>query len=558
MAEPLNAAVVDEGRQDLDRLALVWERPDRTIGRWADDEPDVENIPLDLTFSSSIPGGDADLSAGLLRDLAYRAPDLRNLNRIYVQGPGASTEWRGYLTRTPQRRDQVTPAAVGDVGRLRGDPSLRMIGVDRDPSNWTGPSNARRLALINSNQPHKQDAEVVPGENGQALRLSISDGWVSPFKPVCEAWYNAGQGLAVGRVYGKFGGGLGETWNLYVRVAADDAAASQSVSADLYAGVAGAFDIVPSGDWQYAALLLQFSSTPAGNEGQEFPLSISELAVYGKDVPQAANPAGGPPGVLGAEVLKAVLTKAGNGIGFDDNSFSAGDFVIPHLVWLDAVTAEQAILDTNRFYRNLWGVYGGNLRWKPPEDFGRLWHVRRDEGADPQLNGPDSEQEYNGVLVRYDDALTGTRRLVGPAQSGYAGPSGLSRAGLEDADPYLPLNEWGEKRWAVLDAGLTSEAGAIRLGELFLEGTRARLTSGSIEIGAWQVYDATDARYPAWAPKAGDRLIVDDEPNAAERLIVEASYTHTSRTASLTLDSPPNAIEALQERLQVVLVGVVD
>jgi hypothetical protein len=552
------ASVVREPPRDLDRLAMVLTRPDGTITRWADDEPDVERIPIDLTLSSSIPGGDADVGCALLRDIAYRDADLRNLNKLKVQGPGNENVWSGYLAKSPATRTQVSPAATGDVGLLRGDPSLRMIAVDRDLSHWTGPSNARRLSLISGNSPHKQDAEVIQDKTSKALRLALSDGWIAPFSPRVEAWYDAGQGLKVGRIRFKWAGDSNTAFILQRYVTAEDSPGAVEGSADIYVAAAGTDDYKPATPQQYAFLAWLFNATPAGAEGASYQVSLTELAVYGTDVAAVENPAGGPPGVLAPAVLQAILNKAGNGIEYDPTFVEENPWVIPHLVWLDAVTPEQAILDVNRFFRNLWAIYEGKLKWGAPETFGRLWHVRRDEGADPQLNGPDSEQEFNGCIVQYDDALTGTRRIVGPPGSGYVGPSGLSTEGLVDTDPYLPLNEWNQRRWARVEAGLTSEAGAIRLGELFLEGVRSRLTSGSIEIGAWQVYDETGARYPAWKPRAGDRLLVDDEPNATERLIVEASYKHSDRNSSLTLDSPADALEAIQERLQVVLVGVVD
>lgn len=558
MAEPLNAAVVREARPDLDRLAMTVTTPDGFPHRWADDEVEVEDIPIDLAISSSIPGGDADLSCALLRDLGFRSNDLRNLNKVKVEGPGAESVWRGYLAKTPATKTQVSPAAVGDVGLLRGDPSLRMIPVDRDTSRWTGPSNARRLELINGNVPHVRDAEVVQDSSSKALRFEMQDGWTASPLPRVEAWYDAGQGLGIGRIYCKGSGWNDANFVLEHYVMSEDAAPKiLEGSGDIYAGVPFTRDFSPAQALQFAVFAWHYSGG-GGSAGAVYPMSLTDLAVYGTDVPSVANPAGGPPGVLGPDVLEAILRKAGNGIEFDPTLVEADPFVIPHLAWLDAVTGEQAILDFNRFFRNLWAVYEGKLKWGAPESFGNLWHVRRDEGADPQFNGPDSEQEYNGVMVRYDDALTGTRRVVGPPLSGYVGPTGLSTKGLVDTDPYLPLNEWNQRRWAVVEAGLTSEAGAIRLGELFREGLRSRLTSGSIEIGAWQVFDATGARYPAWKPRAGDRIIVDDEQNPAERLIVQASYRHASRTSSLTLDSPPDALEALQERLQVVLVGVVD
>lgn len=559
MAEPLNAAVIRERSADLDRLAMILSRPDGSITRWADDEPDVDRIPIDLQLSSSVPGGDADLSCALLRDLAFRDPDLRNLNRVKVQGAGAEDVWRGYLAKTPATKTQVSPAAVGDVGKLKGDPSLRMIPVDRDPSRWGGPSAARRITLINANEAHSQDAAVVTDSASQALALEISDVWVDPFRPRCEAWYNAGQGLAIGRIYFKWSGDSNTAFILesYVRPSDNALIAESEGAADVFTTVTGTRDFKPANAFQFAQIAWKYSGA-GGTAGQVFRCLLSEVAVYGKDVPQTPNPNGGPDGVLGEDVLEAVLAKAGNGITYDADRSSSDAFVIPHLSWPEAVTAEQAVLDTNRFYRNLWGVYGGKLRWAPPETFGDRWHVRRDEGADPQLAGPDSEQEFNAVLVKYQDSLTGTTRLVGPPASGYVGPTGLSTAGLVNTDPYLPVNEWGERRWAIVEAGLTSEAGAIRIGELFRSGVEAMTTSGSIEIGAWQVYDSAGARYPAWAPSAGDRLVEDDVAGQPERLIVQASYSHSTRKANLTLDQPPNALEALQERLQVVLVGVVD
>lgn len=565
---PPDAAVVSEPiPPDLDRLAITLSTPAGVLKRWADDEPDVEDIPIDLTLSSTVPGGDADVSCALLRDMAFRDSDLRNRNRLVVQGPGAEDVWRGYLTKTPDTKTQVSPAGVGDVGKLKGDPTLRMIPVDRDLSHWKGYSAARELLLLAGKFWGYEEASpgTDPTDGFAALVMSITAPATNPPNKVCEAFYDAGQGLTVKQIFWErksnstVAGSPGAIFFFQAGVADDDKLTNLEQIADTHTAEA---DSDPAAAWT-PTTPRRWASLRWGREGEQTGSAVHKsfvrkLAVIGGEVPTTNDPKTGVPGVLGPDVLKAILNKAGGGIGYDSDSIEGSQFVIPHLAWLEAITAEQGILDVNRFFRNLWGVYAGKLRWASPETFGDLWHVRRDEGADPQFNGPDSDQEYNGVIVKYDDALTGARGVVGPPASQLKGPSGLSTATLLDSDPYLPLNEWGERKWAVVEAGLTSEAGAIRLGELFLQGLQARVTSGSIEIQAWQVYDATGARYPAWAPKAGDRLLVDDEPNAAERLIVEASYKHAGRTASLTLDSPPDALEALQERLQVVLVGVVD
>lgn len=563
---PPEAVVVNEPTPpDLDRLAMVLSTPDGGGKRWADDEPDVENIPIDLQLSSSIPGGDADLSCAFLRDMVARHRDLRNRNRLVVQGPGAEDVWRGFLAKTPETKTQVSPAAVGDVGKLKGDPTLRMIPVDRDLSHWKGISAARELALLSALMNYGDAATGVDPTDGlAALIFDLTAPWGAAGKAI-EAYYDAGAGLNVAQIFweriskSNAPPSPSGTFEFFLSVCDDDKSTNLESSADQQTvnedtDAAGFY--TPTTPRRWGRLRWRFPEVLAGTTS--FKSFVRKLAVIGGEVPTVIDPATGTPGVLGPDVLRAILNKTGGGITYDADSIEADEFIVPHLAWLEAITSEQGILDLNRFFRNLWGVYSGKLRWASPETFGDLWHVRRDEGADPQFNGPDSDQEFNGVIVKYDDALTGVRGIVGPPGSGLVGPSGLSTATLLDDDPYLPLNEWGERKWAVVEAGLTSEAGAIRLGELFLAGLRARSTSGSIEIGAWQVYDDVGARYPAWAPKAGDRIVVDDEQNPVQRLLVEASYKHAGRTSSLTLDSPPDALEALQERLQVVLVGVVD
>jgi hypothetical protein len=564
VSEPLNASVTRGPIADLDRLAMTVTRPDGTVARWADDEPDVDKIPLDLQFSSGIPGGDADLGCGLLRDLSYSAPDLRNRNRVKVEGPGFEPVWRGYLAKSPRTKTMASPAATGEAGRLKGDPSLRMIPVDRDLSHWKPASGRRKQALIAANQPVKGDPEITPGQKGQSLTLSLRDTWVSPYLPVAEAWYDAGVGLRVRYVAAITEGDGNATFMLKVGWAPDDLPTTFKYTPDRYVtgGEWGALhDAVAEGfvASRFAWLNWQYPSTPAGAAGAVFQVMCRYLHVCGDEVPITVTTSGvWYWGVTGQDVIKAILQKAGNGITFDSTNSPSDPWTIPHLVWLEPVTAEQAILDTNRFFRRWWGVYDGKLKWAPPETFGNRFHVRRDEGADPQSGGNDSDSEINGVIVRYDDALTQEKGIVGPPSSGLVGSLNLSTAGLVVSDPQLPVNEWGERKWAIIEAGLTSEAGAIRIGELFREGAEQITASGTIEVGAWQIFDDTGARYPAWAIHAGDRLVEDDAPGQPERFVIQAQYGHSKRTATLTLDAPPNALEALQERLQVVLVGVVD
>lgn len=575
---PTTIAITREIPPDLDRLALSVRTPDGVLHRWADDEPEAERIPEDLTLSDSIPGGDAELDCRLLRDMRRRrGRDLDNFNEVRAYGPGNETIWSGYLTRSPDSAYEVSPGATGDVGRLKDDPSYRAIPVDRDPANWREATRRRQIKMLNNGasgagtyERYSGAGEVARDPAGElALILGLPEAHnvtsgTEIFRDVAEAWYDA-RGIPIGKISADFDTFNSQDatkkmananwlngWGLWT----DDLATTGDVTTRLGGGPGSASLTATDANRLWAQLRLTFNADLGAPGGADRRAFYKRLALYGREIARTVNPEGGPECVRGRDVLAHILAFAG--IPTDDESYGPDDFLIPHLVWLEPTTAEQAILDTNRFYRHLWGIRAGRWRWHPAATYGRLWRVRRDEGADVESNGPDAELDYNGVLVRYTDANTQTEAIVGPPSTGLKGPSALATTALFDADEELPINRWGRRRYAIIEAGLTSEPGAIRLGQYFLAGLRDRRASGSLQIENGQIRDSSGVRYPAWAARAGDRIQVEDEPGATERLIIERQFSYAGRTASLTLDSAPDRLESLLERLQVVLVGVTD
>lgn len=560
----MTVSIATEAPQDLDRLALTIALPDGSLVRWAGDESDTERIPQDLTFSSSIPGGDADLNCQLLRDMRRRLPDLDSYNEVRAYGPGNESRWRGALIRTPDTPQSVSPAAIGDSSRLKEDPSFRLLAVYRDLSGWEEMSAAKKIQLGVNYHTTNGEMRVEsagfdnpdPGIVHTFNRLAANAAF--PFE-IIQSVFDTG-GIPIGEFRGSFATLAGQVAGV---VDWDQSAALYSSAGSLLA-VAGSFvstnqAFAPSSTNDaatVAALTTIYKGTFTGDG--TWSNRFYDLVLFGRQVPKVLDDTTGKYGVAGDAVIKAILDGSSTGISYSSDSIAASDFIIPHLAWLEPTTPEQAILDTNRFFRNIWAVYDRKLLWRPPESFGRLWRVRRDEGANVQSAGPDAEQDFNGVVVRYDDPLTGQQEVIGPVASGLAGPLGLDRSQLVDSNPDAPLNKWGRRRWGILEAGKTSEPGAIRLGQKFLEATSARQASGSIEIVSGQAIDEIGSRHPASAPRAGDRLLVEDQADATERLIVEANYVHATRSATLTLDSPAAELDAILERLAVVLVGVTD
>ena len=544
-----------------ERVALTIS--DGRGGRWrlADDEPNVDNVPNDVTISSSLPGGAKEVSSELWRDPRIARRDVAPLNDLRVSGIGNRTLWRGYLSRGPQTVDRISPTAIGDAGRLTDTPGLRMIPVDRELGNWTGMPRARQLALRTAGLSNITDGVAVDDANGNAgLKLESSDNWAAGYLPNCEAFYDAGPGMLLDRIYGlpakdalvQF---FGANFSVAAYLADDDAASSLTSSGGLTHNVAFNFN-VPAGK-RFALLQQAYVTAGAGGiQGATYSTTFTNLAVYGKTgIPLDATPTG-PPGVHGADVLKAILALAQCGISWTTDSIAPDDFVIPDLKWKTPVDASTMILDTNRFYQRNWIVRDRLLYWQENKDLGRLWRARRDEGTKPESSGFDADQIFNGVVVNYTDG-SGSSLVVGPPSSGLTGPLGLSTASLEDTSDTNPATLAGRRKWLVIDAGLTTEDGAIRLGYYALRLLANRLTSGSVEIPNFAIFDESGARYPASEIGAGDRLLIVDEPNPVERLIVDANWSKTSRAASLALDAPPDDLAAILERLAVNLVGVV-
>jgi hypothetical protein len=115
--------------------------PTRTaVTRWGPDEPNPTEIPGDLTFGTSIPGGFKDLLCSLLRriDIDYADQALFDTVRVYgARQPDRVGRADGAVPALARAGlQQITPGAVGWSAHLEDFPAFREIYVDRDPSHW--------------------------------------------------------------------------------------------------------------------------------------------------------------------------------------------------------------------------------------------------------------------------------------------------------------------------------------------------------------------------------------------------------------------------------------
>lgn len=542
-----------------DRLALTVTDATGRSKRWGPDEPDGADIPVGLTFEKSIPGGHKTLSSSLLRRVDLDYPDLGTLDEVRLYGPGNEEVWSGRMKSLARAHGSdgfsISPGAVGWADHLRDDETFREIYVDQDKSRWSGPSLQNRL-VQNASGVVVNGAEVAPDSTtGEAALVCALSGAWSTFQ-YAEATYD-GRHLPIGSLYyaWKKGASIDHTdvaWHWYAMVTTTDLLVGGDITADLRAAGPDSGTVTATGSRIFAGVRLRYGATPAGADGQEYPLAWTALAVYGTHglTKRGADTATTGKGFYVSDILRDVVPRAAPKLtvhGVKDTAF-----VVPHCVYLDPVKAEDVVLDLNKYHLWKWGCRGRDFFYEPwDEAAGTIWEARLSDGLQLRLDDDDGTNIYNGVVVAFTDPA-GQRRLVGPP--GYA--CDQTDASLVDASPTNPANAHGYTRfWGKLELSQTTTiAGAIQIGLIWLaEKTLPQRRGEATIVG--DVYQRGVGWRPGWAVDAGDFLCVTDHSFTGPRRVTNVRYGRDGKTLNLTLDNTAYKLDAILEQVGVALVG---
>lgn len=516
--------------------------------RWATDEPNPANVPQGITFSTTIPGGFEQASLTLPRKTQTGYDDLTEFTNVRIEGAGGILAWEGRLEGAPRSSGSdksVSPQMVGWQAALEDDQTAVMPYVDRDLSHWQEPTTTRRVNLY-ALSPFLNvitGFSVESDSTSPALRLGLDER--ASVGAICEAWYDSKATL--GSVYYAWTGRnllAGDTGSID---GASDSVATVSVTGtDVVTAASGSGTVtetsVSGKRWAKAVLarLAVAISTDADRD-----LRLSNVAVYGNHglTKRGTEPAAG---FYASDVIgHAVATWAPS----LSTSVDQTGFVIPHIAFLDFTTAAEIVREANRFHLNDWAVWDDKtFHYYEPGARGRTWKARVSE-ANLQEAGPQVDKIWNGVIVSYPD-VDGTTRTVGPTGS----VADSTSADLTDSDPTNPANAAGLRRWVQIQSStVTTLAGATEIGRRFLVQSAQVNTSGQADI-VGTVEDDKGVRRPAWQVRAGDYISFIDAADTSARKIVRTSYDADSLTNSIDLDAPPEGLDALLERLSVVLV----
>jgi hypothetical protein len=543
------------------RLSVQIGFPGGPQYRWGLDEPNPANVPTNLSFSTTMPGGAEQMSCNLARRADADYPDLQEFGTVTVYGAGGEIAWQGRLETTPRTSgDQlsITPGAVGWQAHLDDEQNARMIYIDSDLTRWQPTTVQRKLNTISAWD--EQDPTVVtdPSAGVPALQTALTGAWSR--NAFSEAFYDA-KSLPLGAL--NYAWKIGSTvnsadanWTWFACVSNDAEQSSIDSSGSLRAAGPGTGTRTATTATRTFAIVSQQYVGGAGISQEIYPVFWTYLAAIGNHgiTIQGTLTATGGLGILASDVIQHAvntwapkLATSRNGI----TTIEPSTFIIPQLSFPDPTTVSNIITAATAYGLVDWWVdEGPTFNIASRENHGRDWRARVGPSG-LQETGPQVDHLYNAVIVSFND-VTGRSRTVGPPGE----TVNTTDSSLQDTDPANPVNAAGLWRpYEYPNIGVSTPAGAIAVGQRFLLENKQRSTAGQAQI-IGHVQDAAGVWWPSWAIRAGDRITFTDAHDPVPRRITRTQYSDSSRACQLDLDSPPQDLSQLLARYSIALTGL--
>lgn len=542
------------------RLHATIETPDGTTYRWGQDEPDPQNAPSGITFSSTMPGGFEQAGLTLPRKPEADYPDLAEFSKLTVRGAGGEVAWQGRIESTPRTSGSqlaITPGAVGYQSALTDNNGAREIYIDCDLTQWGPDSVQRQINLISLSIDYTAPAvSPDPTAGAPSLATAITGAWSR--SAVCEAMYDS-QDIGLHRIDYAWKknanvNAADANWSWSVQGWSDSEGTSSTTSGSLRATGPGTGTLFAD---QNFGIVQQLEAVAAGSANLLYALYWTYLAGSGRHglTIRGTLTATGGLGVYASDVIAHAVGKyapelaTSDAVG--DSTIEATSFIIPQLVFKEATTAANIVQTVTQYgLEDYWVDEGPTFHLASRDNHGRDWQARIGSSG-LQETGPQVDQIFNGAIVAYTDTA-GAARTVGPPGSG----ANTEDSRLYDSDPANPATAAGIVRNSPpIQLGISAAnpttgipEAAVKVGQAFLIFQKQASTAGQASLAGY-VADSAGVAWPSWAVRAGDRITFVDAHDPVPRRIVRASYDDASRTCQIDLDSPPQGLQVLLARI---------
>lgn len=524
---------------------------DGRVIRIGPDEDQVGDIPTSFTFQTQIPGGYGPASLVIPRPPDLYGDDAKLFSDVVVYGEGMKTIYEGYVTGLPQQGEQeIQIQLAGWSTVLDRIQNFRQIFVDRDLSKWREPSAARRLDLFQNVGINTLNGPVIgAGESGEPS-LAVPVNGSGTLRG--EAWFDAGPGLKITKLYWKAFKGLnfGSSAVAVIGFRDTDNTTNNGFSTaddqQIYPSVGGGYD----SDYTFTATTPRryayFYAALGSGFGGGLEASLEGLAVYGShDLTLAGSR---PSGVYGSQAIAYMV--GATPLSVLPESIEASDFIIPHLSFTNDISLREAIEQINVLggknrVPNDWGVYENReFFWRTPGSYGKTWRVNSGNLSGVRSDGPDSVLRSSGVKVNFQNE-GGTTRSVGPPNS-FSDYETTDLLSIDSDNPAFQIPGYHTE-----SVGLTSQAGAINIGRVILNERNRLNWRGDLELQG-EVMDSEGKVYPVHRIRAGDRVIVQDDDDKRPRPINATTYNHDNLSLTASLGAVPDTLDSLLARLAAV------
>ena len=532
------------------REVIIARTPSGQTFRWGEDAWDAADRPDDTSHSSSAPGGYASFNGSLPRVYENQYADLPPLTEITVLDGAGSTVGEFYLERAPRRSGDITSIGVEAVGfqnLLADEKNVNWLGIDPLLEGWH-PAYADRKDQL-STVVSTIDTAIQPTTDGGIGFLSESGATVPAFSYAALDW-DASPGAFVKKVI--YSGTQSNTTNIDApQIVGTDNSRRWLNPVTLALTLDGSRrEVTFTTPKQYLEIVGRANAAVTPGAGAGFKRLFTVMALVGDHGLSVYSGTAGP-GLLASDVITYLVKQFAPGLTLLGSNVKATDLVIPSSRG-DQTNLPDLIAEHNKYHMWDWAVWEGKQFYydRPGEAaVHKTWRARVGP-SQLEETGRDVRRICNGTYVKYTD-VQGKTRIVGPPST----RADYQTAALLDLDPANEANQAGRKLYDLVEMrGVSEQAPAIAVGQAYMALRKSADRSGSATVAG---YVQTDAGhwFPHTSIRGGDRIQFVDSSDPSPRQISDVSHNRSRRESQITLDAPPQTLDAILDRLSLSLQG---